>query len=159
MLLMLISKRLKTSLRGKRPFYWKKGKELAILKSQFENSAKKAEDLRATRDREIKEACQAAVDDAIDAWVRDFPTSKLYSQLFIRSCRSCKDEVALHYPELDLTMIDFGNNAMFVAGALRSSIKALQEDELGLQHDLAIIDETSTNHGQLGVGDARVGLA
>lgn len=50
-------KEINDKLMGKRPSYWKKDRELAILKHQFENFAKELDDLKVAYEREIKRTC------------------------------------------------------------------------------------------------------
>ncbi|PON54486.1 hypothetical protein PanWU01x14_194450 [Parasponia andersonii] len=79
----------------------KRERELSILKCQYEISAQEVEGHKTSHAKEIEDACQIAINEAIEAWFQEFSTSELYKQAVIHGSYSFKDKVKSRYPKIN----------------------------------------------------------
>ncbi|PON47889.1 hypothetical protein PanWU01x14_241280 [Parasponia andersonii] len=118
-----------------------------MLKHQYDIPTQEVEGLKTSHAKEIEDACQVTVNEAIEVWFQEFSTLELYKQIVIHCARSFKDEVKWHYLEIDLSMYNLEENSASTVGTLRSPIKALYDDEIGLQQDQVVIDGVTIERG------------
>ncbi|PON54602.1 LOW QUALITY PROTEIN: hypothetical protein TorRG33x02_302170 [Trema orientale] len=123
----------------------KKRKSYLSLSANMRYQLKKG--LKTSHAKEIEDACQVAVNEAIETWFREFSTSDIHGS------RSFKDEVKSRYPEIDLSIYDLEEDSASAVGTPRSPIEALHDDEVGLQQDQAVIDGVATERDYTRVED------